>query len=167
MEKEIEVFGEQFFDIIPLYPGVTPVKTKVKDEMINNRWKPTCSILGIDNCKKKEDNGFGVSKSMKVKISMRLPPPGINEEESINALKNTIKNNTYFSAKSNIENIDFNQGWKMTPLSERTEKILNKGSFEFFGNEIIYKGDERRIPFITYFQSKYPQTDIICTELVV
>ena len=37
MEKEIEVFGEQFFDIIPLYPGVTPVKTEVKDAMINRR----------------------------------------------------------------------------------------------------------------------------------
>lgn len=162
MEKEIEIFGEKFFDIIPLYPGVTPVKTDVKEAMINNRWKPTCSILGIDNCPKMEDNGFGVSKSMKVKISMRLPP-GINEEEAINALKNTIKNNTYYGAKSNIDNIDFNQGWKMTPFSERTEKILNKGSLEFFGNEIIYKGDGRSIPFITYFQSKYPKTDIICT----
>ena len=37
MEKEIEVFGEQFFDIIPLYPGVTLVKTEVKDAMINRR----------------------------------------------------------------------------------------------------------------------------------
>ena len=164
MEKEIEVFGEQFFDIIPLYPGVSPVKTEVKDAMINNRWKPTCSILGIDNCPKTEDNGFGVSKSMKVKISMRLPP-GINEEEALNALKNTIKNNTYYNAKSNIVNINFNQGWKMTPLSERNEKILNKGSLEFFGNEIIYKGDGRSIPFITYFQSKYPKTDIICTGI--
>ena len=101
---------------------------------------------------------------MTVKISMRLPP-GINEEEAINSLKNTIKNNTYYSAKSNIENIDFNQVWKMTLLSERNEKILNKGSLEFFGNEIIYKGDGKSLPFITYFQSKYPKTDIICTGI--
>ena len=164
MEKEIEILGDKFFETIPLHPGVTPIKIEVKDAMINNRWKPTCSILGIDNCPKIEDNGFGVNKSMKVKVSMRLPP-GINENESINALKNTLKNNIYFGAKFNIGNIDFNKGWQMTPLSQRTENILNKGSLEFFGNDIIYKGDGRSIPFITYFQSKYPNTDIICTGI--
>ena len=47
----------------------------------------------------------------------------------------------------------------------RTEKILNKASLDFFGNEIIYKGDGRSIPFITFFQSKYPNTDVICTGI--
>ena len=48
---------------------------------------------------------------------MRLPP-GIDENESINALNNTIQNNIYFGAKANIENIDFNQGWSLTNLSK-------------------------------------------------
>ena len=162
MEKEIEVFGDKFFEIIPLYPGVSTIKTDGKEGMINNRWKPTCSILGIDNCPKSENDGFGVNKSINIKVSMRLPP-GINENEAIIALKNTVQNNTYFGAKSSIGNIDYNQGWQMVSFTERTEKILNKASQEFFGNEMIYKGDGRSIPFITYFQSKYPNTDIICT----
>ena len=164
MEKEIEIFGEQYFNTIPLYPGVIPVKTEVKDAMINNRWKPTCSILGIDNCPKKDNYELGVKKSMKVKISMRLPP-GIKEKESIYALENTIKSNIYFGSKCSIGNVNYNEGWQMNPLAERTEKILDIASLEFFGNKIIYKGDGRSIPFITYFQSKYPNTDIICTGI--
>ena len=164
LEKEIEVYGDEYFKNIPLYPGVKPIKTDVKEAIINNRWKPTCTILGIDNCPKKEDNGFGVSKTMTVKVSMRLPP-GLNEDEAINALKKTISNNIYFGAKSKIDNIDYNQGWQMNILTERTEKILNRASIDFFGNEIIYKGDGRSIPFITYFQTKYPNTDVICTGI--
>ena len=164
MEKEIEVYGDDYFKNIPLYPGVEPIKTDVKESMINNRWKPTCAILGIDNCPQKEENGFSVNKSISVKVSMRLPP-GLNENEAINALKNTVTNNIYFGAKSKIENIDYNQGWQMNILSNRTEKILNKASLDFFGNEIIYKGDGRSIPFITYFQTKYPNTDVICTGI--
>ena len=164
MEKEIEVFGDKYFDTIPLYPGVSPLKTDIKQAIINNRWKPTLTILGIDNCPKIEENGFGFNKSIKIKVSMRLPP-GIDENESINALKNTIKNNIYFGAKASIENIDYNQGWSLTNLSERAQTILNKGSIEFFGNEMVFKGDGRSIPFITYFQSKYPTTDIICTGI--
>ena len=164
MEKEIEVLDGKYFDTIPLYPGVSPLKTDIKEAMINNRWKPTLNILGIDNCPKIEDNGLRCNKSIKIKVGMRLPP-GINENESINALKNTINNNIYFGAKASIENIDFNQGWSLTNLSERTKTILNRASIEFFGNEMVFKGDGRSIPFITYFQSKYPNTDIICTGI--
>ena len=96
---------------------------------------------------------------------MRLPP-GINENESMNALKKTINDNIYFGAQVSIGKIDYNQGWYLNNLSEKTQKILNKGSLEFFGNEIIYKGDGRSIPFITYFQTKYPNTDIICTGIL-
>ena len=40
---------------------------------------------------------------------------------------------------------------ELSPLSQRTENILIKGNLEFFGNDIIYKGDGRSIPFITLF----------------
>ena len=164
MEKEIEVLGEKYFENIPLYNGVKPLKNDVKESIINNRWKPTFNILGIDNCSKIEDNGFCVYKDIKVKCSMRLPP-GINETESLNALKKTINDNIYFGAKANIGNIDYSQGWYLYNFSERNQKILNKGSIEFFGKEMVFKGDGRSIPFITFFQSKYPNTDVICTGI--
>ena len=94
-----------FLKLIHSYSGVTPIKIEVKDAKINNRQEPTYSILGIDNCSKIEDNGFWVNKSMKVKVSMRLPP-GINENELIDALKSALKNNIYFGVKFNIGNID-------------------------------------------------------------
>ena len=50
--------------------------------MINNRWKPSCNILGIDNCSKIEDGGFGVSSGIKVRMSMRIPPL-INKDKGV------------------------------------------------------------------------------------
>ena len=58
LEKGIEVFGGKYFDTIPLYPGISSLKSDIKEAMINNRWKPTLTILGIDNCPKIEENGF-------------------------------------------------------------------------------------------------------------
>ena len=164
MDKEIEIIGDKFFDDIPLYPGVQPIKTNVKDAMINIRWKPTCSILGIDNCPQIEDNGFGIKQSIKIKVSMRLPP-GINSQAAIETLKKKINENIYFDAKINLGNINISEGWSLNNLSDRAKTILNKASLEYFGNGLIFKGGGGSIPFITYFHSKYPNTDIIVTGI--
>ena len=165
MEKEIEILGDKFYEDIPLYEGVKPLKSDVKEIMINNRWKPCISILGIDNCPTIEENGFSVNKSVKVRLSMRLPP-GIDGKAAMEALKNTVSNNTYFGAKMSVGNYDLAEGWQLKNFAERTRNILNKASLEFFGNEVVFTGIGGSIPFITYFQQKYPKTDIICTGIV-
>ena len=164
MNKEIEIVGDKFFNGIPLYEGVQPLKTDVKEAMINLRWKPTCVISGIDNCPQIEENGFGVYKSINVRISMRIPP-GINVANGIEAIKKAINNNIYFGAKISLERFGYADGWYLNKISDRTKNILKKASLEFFGNESIFKGVGGTIPFITYFQSKYPDTDIICTGI--
>ena len=165
MDKEIEVVGDKFFDDIPLYEGVKPLKTNVKEAMINNRWKPTCSILGIDNCPQIEDNGFTVNKSIKIRMSSRLPP-GVNSNIAMDALSKALSNNTYFGAKISLGYMSPADGWQLSNLSQRTRTVLNKASLEYFGNELIFKGVGGSIPFISYFQTKYPNTDIICTGIL-
>ena len=165
MDKEIEIVGDKFFEEIPLYEGVKPLKSDIKEAIINNRWKPSCSILGMDNSPKIEDNGFGVKKSINVQISMRLPP-GVNGEAALEALKKVVFQNTYFGAKVNFINSGFGDGWRLTNFSDRTKNVLNKASKEYFGNELVFKGVGGSIPFITYFQTKYPNADIICTGIL-
>ena len=53
IQKEIEVVGDSFIKNIPLYDGVSPLKTDVRELMLNNRWKPSFNIIGIDKCPKK------------------------------------------------------------------------------------------------------------------
>ena len=165
MDKEIEIVGDKFFDEIPLYEGVKPVKTDVKEAMINNRWKPSCLTLGIDNCPKSEENGFGVNKSIKVRIGARLPP-GVDSKVAAEALKKTISQNTYFGAKVELPYVSFSDGWYLTNFSSRTKNILNKASLEYFGNEVVFTGVGGSIPFISYFQAKYPNCDVICTGIL-
>ena len=165
MEKEIEIVGDKFFDEIPLYDGVKPLKSDVKEAMINNRWKPCISILGIDNCPKTEDNGFGVSQKINVELSMRLPP-SVNGKAAMEALKKVISNNTYFGAKIELGDMFVADGWQLSNFSTRTRNVLNKASLEYFGNELVFTGVGGSIPFITYFQTKYPNADVICTGVL-
>ena len=164
MDKEIEIVGDTFFDTIPLYDGVKPLKTDVKEAIINYRWKPSCSILGIDNCPKIEENGFGVSKSIKVRVGIRLPP-GVDYKVAIEALKKTISQNIYFGAKIELVYASGSNGWHLSNFSSRTKNIFNKASLEYFGNEIVLRGGGGSIPFISYFQTKYPNADVICTGI--
>ena len=136
IQKEIEILGDDYIKTIPLYDGVSPLKNDIKELMINNRWKPSCNILGIDNCSKIEDGGFGVSSGIKVRMSMRIPPL-INKDKAIEALKNAISQNTYFGTKISLGYYDFAEGVLFADLKTRTQNILNRASLLFLGNEII------------------------------
>ena len=165
MKKEIEIIGKDYIKNIPLYDGVSPLKTNVKELLINNRWKPTCNILGIDNCPKIADKGFGVAAGIKVRMSMRLPPL-VDKKKVHDAIEKAIKDNIYFGAKVSLGYFDLGEGVFLGNMTNRTKNILNRASKEFFGNEMIFNGGGGSIPFISYFQSKYPKTDIICTGIV-
>ena len=164
MDAEIKIVGDHYINDIPLYEGVSPLSKDIKELMILNRWKPTCNILGVDNCPQIKDNGFGINSGIKVKMSIRTPP-GIDHIKAMEALKSCIEKNTYFGAKVTMDNIDVSSGCTMINLSNRTKTILNKASKEFFGNEAISFGVGISIPFINYFQNKYPNTEIICTGI--
>ena len=164
MDEEIKIVGDHYINDIPLYEGVSPLSKDIKELMILNRWKPTCNILGVDNCPQIKDNGFGINYGIKVKMSIRTPP-GIDHIKAMEALKSCIEKNTYFGAKVTMDNIDVSSGCTMINLSNRTKTILNKASKEFFGNETISFGVGISIPFINYFQNKYPNTEIICTGI--
>ena len=165
MDKEVEVFGDEFIKTIPLYDGVSPLKNDVKELMINNRWKPTINILGVDNCPKKEEGGFGIYPSIKVHLSIRVPPL-VDKDKAIESLKNALSANTYFGAQVSLGYYEFGEGAVMGNMANRTIKILNTASKEFFGNESIFSGGGGSIPFITYFQSFYPNADILCTGIL-
>ena len=165
MKKEIEIIGQDYIKNIPLYDGVSPLKTDVKELLINNRWKPTCNILGIDNCPQIADKGFGVAPGIKVRMSMRLPPL-VDKNKVHDAIEKAINDNIYFDAKVSLGYFDLGEGVFLGNMTNRTKNILNRASKEFFGNEMIFNGGGGSIPFISYFQSKYPNTDIICTGIV-
>ena len=77
------------------------------------------------------------------------------------ALQKALSDNTFFGAKISLGNYEFGDGVILANVSNRTKNILNKASLEFFGNEIVFSGGGGSIPFITYFQSLYPNADIL------
>lgn len=164
IDKEVEVTGDVYYDHIPLYPGVDPLKKDVKQSMINNRWEPSLTLLGIDNCPQISDNGFSTKKNLSAVLSMRIPP-GIDVKKAIESLKKCVEENVLF--KSKVEVVigadSYAEGWELKKFSDRMKKILDQGSKEFFGNEICFKGEGGSIPFITHFQNTYPNCDIICS----
>ena len=165
LKKEIEIIGKDYIKNLPLYDGVSPLKTDVKELLINNRWKPTCNILGIDKCPKISEKGFGIPDGIKVRMSMRLPPL-VDKNKVHDAIQKAISINIYFGAKISMGYFDLGEGVFLGNMTNKTKDILNRASKEFFGNEMIFNGGGGSIPFISYFQSKYPNADIICTGIV-
>ena len=165
IQKEIEVVGDSFIKNIPLYDGVSPLKTDVKELMLNNRWKPSFNIIGIDKCPKKEERGFSLFPEIKVRASIRIPPL-IDQDKAFTVLKKALSDNIYFGAQISLGNVHYGVGVNLANVSNKTKNILNKASLEFFGNDIIFSGGGESIPFISYFMSLYPNADVLCTGVV-
>ena len=127
MQKEIEVVGDTFIKDIPLYDGVSPLKTDVRELMLSNRWKPSFNILGIDKCTKKEERGFSFFPEIKFRASIRIPPL-IEQDKAMVALKKALIYNTYFGTKISLGSYDYGDGVILANVSNRTKNILNKAS---------------------------------------
>lgn len=163
LDKEIAILGEdKIRKSIPLYDGVKPLKDDVKELLINNRWKPSFSILGINELPPLDDRGFSVNQGLLAVVNIRLPPL-IDLNAAKEAVENVVEKNVYFDTQVNCEVLEPQGGWYLSSLSKRVDIIMNKASKEYFGNEVAYIGVGGGIPFITYFQTKYPNADIICT----
>ena len=99
------------------------------------------------------------------RASIRVPP-SIDQNKAMEAVKKALSDNTFFGAQISLGDYEFGDGVILANVSNRTKNILNKASLEFFGNEICFSGVGGSIPFITYFKSLYPNTDILCTGVV-
>ena len=160
LEEASKFLGKDFIKKLPLYKNTKPFQTDIYKLLLNNIWKVSMIIKGIDGIPDKKENGKKISKKLTARVQLRLPPL-INGNKAIEAIKKKFKENTLFNAKVDVNVYGVvDEGWNGKNFCERTKNVFSYASQVGFGNSFSYKFGGGSVPFISYFQNKYPNCEI-------
>ncbi|MCQ2816841.1 MAG: M20/M25/M40 family metallo-hydrolase [archaeon] len=163
-QKEIktleEEVGEKYKQNIPLFNETKPLKEEIHELIMNNLWRPSASILGLDGINSKNDNDQLID-SLSALIEIRLPPY-VDGKIGSEKVKEILKEFKPFNCEIECEMTGTDMGFDLLEknFSLKLENILNNASNEFFGKKLCCTGSGVSVPFLTIFQQNYPEADI-------
>ena len=160
LEEASKFLSDDFIKTLPLYKNTQPMQTNIYKLLMNNIWKVSMIIKGIDGIPDKKYEGSVLSKGLTARVQLRLPPL-INGNLAMEAIKKKLTQNTPFGSLVEVKTYgDPNEGWNGKNFSKRTSNIFSYASKIGFGNTFSYKFGGGSVPFISYFEKKYPNTEI-------
>ena len=160
LRQAADKLGNDFIKQIPLYDKTLPMETEIYKLLFNNIWKVSMILKGVDGIPDNKNEGNIMTKSVTAKLQLRLPPL-INGEEAMKKIIEKLTKNTPFNAKVEVKVAgSVSDGWNGKGFSDRTKNIFNYASQIGFGNGFANKFGGGSVPFIRYFENKYPNTDI-------
>jgi acetylornithine deacetylase/succinyl-diaminopimelate desuccinylase-like protein len=154
-----EVYSFAFCD------GVKPVSDNVTELLLNRTWRPALSITGIDGLPKPENAGNVTIPSLKVKLSMRIPPM-IDGQHALATLKQALEHAPPFGAQVSFDAKEASAGWHAPLESPWLTETAANASKNYFGAEAMYMGEGGSIPFMGMLGKKFPQAQFLITGVL-
>ncbi|TNV78217.1 hypothetical protein FGO68_gene10208 [Halteria grandinella] len=128
---------------LPLIDGLQVLGDK-EEIILNNYWRPTLSVIGIEELGKK------------IRLSMRLPPTLDSQKAKQIVLE--ILSDTKVTFLGN------GTGFNSPALSDQVMKSLNEAHSQVFkGEKPLFIGCGASIPFMEVFKAKFPKAQYILT----
>lgn len=160
-----KAFGDHFFDMYPLLPGVSAVSDDIGELILNRSWRPELSVIGIDGFPEVAKAGNVTVPGLAVSLSMRLPPTG-DADSAFEALKKVLEKDPPFNAKIHFTRQSAATGWHATPLAPWLDHAVHQASEAYFGNKAAFLGEGGTIPFIGMLQDRFPQAQFVVTGVL-
>ncbi len=154
-----EVYSFAFCD------GVKPVSDNLTELLLNRTWRPALSITGIDGLAKPENAGNVTIPSLKVKLSMRIPPM-IDGQHALTVLKQALEHAPPFGAHIGFDAKEASAGWHAPLESPWLTEAAANASKNYFGAEAMYMGEGGSIPFMGMLGKKFPQAQFLITGVL-
>lgn len=101
-----------------------PVTNDARIALINNTWKPTLCITGIDGLPCTAVAGNVLRPLTTVKLSIRLPPT-LDPHLAAKKLKEIIEKDPPYGAEVKLELSEPCPGWNAKPLTQKVQDSIN------------------------------------------
>lgn len=159
------VLGNNFFDAYPFHKGVKAVSDNISELLLNRTWRPALSVTGANGLPQLENAGNVTLPSLKVKLSMRIPPtcPG---EIAAAALKKALETNPPFQAQVRFEVKDQTSGWNAPAEAPWLLEATKQASQNYFGKDPVCMGEGGTIPFMGMLGKKFPKAQFVITGVL-
>ncbi|WP_264435834.1 M20 family metallopeptidase [Coxiella endosymbiont of Dermacentor marginatus] len=152
-------------DALPFLPGVKPVTSNVTELLLNGTWRPQLSVTGLDGLPPVANAGNVSIPSLRIILSMRLPPT-IDAKKASIVLKDVLEKDPTYHAKISFSPEAASSGWLAPPLSNWLAAANQTASYQFFGNPAAYFGEGGTIPFMGMLGKMFPNAQFMITGLL-
>ncbi len=159
------VLGDMVHKKLPFFGNTQPIADDLVELMLNNTWRPTLSITGMDRIPSVADAGNVLRQGTTVKVSFRLPPT-VDAKVAGDALTRILEADPPYGATVSFSIDSAESGWNAPEVAEWLENSMQTASKAFFDNDSMYMGTGGTIPFMSMLGKEFSGVQFLVTGLL-
>jgi acetylornithine deacetylase/succinyl-diaminopimelate desuccinylase-like protein len=161
-----EVLGGSIATTFPFLPGMSPVTEDPVEALLNNTWRPTLSVTGVDGMPALADAGNVLRPRTSVKLSLRLPPTADAELVS-RRVKAVLEADPPYGARVTYASGDRpGTGWDAPAMAGWLRESVERASAAQFGAPAMFDGLGGSIPFMSMLGERFPAAQFLVTGVM-
>ena len=164
-QQATSVLGDMVHKKLPFFGNTQPIADDLVELMLNNTWRPTLSITGMDRIPSVADAGNVLRQGTTVKVSFRLPPT-VDAKVAGDALTRILEANPPYGATVSFSIDSAESGWNAPEVAEWLENSMQTASKAFFDNDSMYMGTGGTIPFMIMLGKEFSGVQFLVTGLL-
>ncbi|MEA5445535.1 M20 family metallopeptidase [Gammaproteobacteria bacterium AB-CW1] len=161
-----DVLGESIARKYPFSSKeMEPVSDKPLELLLNNSWRPTLSVTGVDGIPDFANAGNVLRPYTAVKLSFRLPPT-CDAQKAGEAVKKAVETDPPYGAKVEFSIDSPQNGWNAPAIADWLDEAMQAASNRHFGKDAMYMGMGGSIPFMGLLAEKFPESQFLVTGVL-
>lgn len=164
-KKTAAIIGQGVIRAQPFVEGAEPLLQDPFELILNRTWKPSLTVIGMDDIPSIANAGNVLRPKTTVKLSFRIPPT-CKPEVAAAAVKKILEDNPPYNAYVHCEIDDVGPGWNAPSFAPWLEELLQAASNEYFGAESMYLGEGASIPFMGMLGEIFPRAQFVITGVL-
>ncbi|MDH3588793.1 MAG: M20/M25/M40 family metallo-hydrolase, partial [Gammaproteobacteria bacterium] len=149
----------------PWAEGMRPVTDAPVELLLNNWWRSTLCVTGIDGIPELQQAGNVLRPNTTVKLSFRLPPD-CDATAAGQAVKEILEAAPPFGAQVHFDVESAMVGWSAPEIAPWLDDSMARGSQSYFGSPAMYMGTGGSIPFMAMLGDRFPGVQFLVTGVL-
>ena len=160
-----DILGDEIVSAYPFVPGMAPVTYDYCEQLLNNTWRTTLCVTGVDGIPSLASAGNTLRPYTLLKLSLRLPP-NVDAKPAAEQLKKTLEYNPPYNAKVSFEITGADNGWNAPTSTPKLNAQLHEISERYFGKPAAHYGCGGTIPFMRMLSDSMPEAQFVITGVL-
>ena len=147
---------------IPFVPGMSPVHEDAVEQILDQTWRPTLSVVGVDGIPSVASGGNVLRPTTAVSLSFRLPPT-CDSAAALAAIERVVTADPPYGARVSFTDTRHADGWNAPTFAPWLESSLEETSIAAFGQPFGAMGEGGTIPFMGMLSAMFPDAQFLIT----
>src|SRR5260370_20744460 len=157
------VLGGKVGKAFRLMRGMRPVTEDPVEALLNNTWRPTLSVTGVEGIPALADAGNVLRPKTALKLSLRLPPTA-DADLASRRVKEVLEADPPYGARVTYASGERpGTGWNAPGMADWLRDSVGRASTAQFGAPAMFDGLGGSIPFMAMLGERFPRAQFLVT----